>query len=48
MKKSKLDQRREHVKEVVNSSENTTKAVKNLADNLFLSEQTIWKDYGCK
>lgn len=44
MKKSKLDERREFVKGVVNSSQSTTEAVKQLADKLFVSEQTIWKD----
>lgn len=43
--KSKLEQRREYVKDFVNSHEGTTtKAVEILANNLFLSETTIWND----
>lgn len=44
MKKSKLEDRKEYVKSVVNDADNTTQAVKQLADELYLSEQTIWKD----
>jgi DeoR/GlpR family transcriptional regulator of sugar metabolism len=44
MKKSKIDERREYVKEVVSRSPRTTRAVKDLSEQLFLSEQTIWND----
>lgn len=44
MNKSKIDERKEYVKDVVNKSENTTKAVEKLANELFLSERTIWRD----
>lgn len=44
MNKSKLEERREYVKTVVNSSKNTTKAVEKLANELFLAERTIWRD----
>lgn len=44
MNKSKLEQRREYVKEQINSAPNTTQAVKELSDKLFLSEKTIWND----
>ena len=44
MKKSKLDERSNFIKETVNSSQSTTEAVKQLADKLFVSERTIWRD----
>jgi DeoR/GlpR family transcriptional regulator of sugar metabolism len=44
MKKSKIEERREYVKEVVSKSARTTRAVKDLSNHLFLSEQTIWND----
>lgn len=44
MRKSKIDKRREYVKEVVGKSARTTRAVQDIADHLFLSEQTIWND----
>jgi DeoR/GlpR family transcriptional regulator of sugar metabolism len=44
MKKSKIEQRREYVKEVVNRSARTSRAVKDLSEQLFLSERTIWDD----
>jgi len=44
MRKSKIDLRREYVKEVVSKSARTTRAVQDLSDHLFLSEQTIWND----
>ena len=44
MNKSKIEERREFVKEVVNTSGNITGTVKQLADDLFLSERTIWRD----
>ena len=46
MRKSKIDQRREHVKEYVNNSPKTDDAVKELSDKLFLSERTIYRDLG--
>ena len=44
MNKTKIDKRREFVKEVVNSSTSSTKAVRKLAKDLYLSERTIWDD----
>lgn len=44
MNKSKLDERRQFVKKTVWKSKNSTKAVKQVAKKLFLSESTIWKD----
>jgi len=44
MNKSKLEERRAYVKEVVNKSARTKRAVSDLADQLFLSERTIWED----
>jgi len=44
MRKSKIEKRQEYVKEVVAKSARTTRAVQDLADHLFLSEQTIWND----
>jgi hypothetical protein len=44
MQKNKIQERREYVKSVVNQSPNTTEAVRELADELFLSERTIWYD----
>ena len=46
MSKKDTTPRAEYVKEVVNNSSNTTEAVKSLANELFLSERTIWRDYG--
>ncbi len=42
--KVKIQERRNYVKAVVNESHNTTEAVRQLADGLFLSERTIWRD----
>lgn len=39
-----LNDRRKFVKRVVNSSKDTSKAVKRLSKRLFLSEQTIYND----
>jgi len=44
MRKSKIEQRREYVKDVVSRSPRTTRAVQDLSEHLFLSEQTIWND----
>jgi DeoR/GlpR family transcriptional regulator of sugar metabolism len=44
MNKSKIEQRREYVKEVVNRSPRVTRAVHDLAEQLFLSERTIYRD----
>ena len=45
MKKSRLEERREFVKETINSAPKVSEAVKDLSNNLFLSERTIWEDY---
>lgn len=44
MNKSKIDQRRDYVKDVVNRSARTDRAVSDLADQLFLSKRTIYRD----
>lgn len=46
MNKSKeiLRKRAEHIKNVVNKSKNTTKAIKRLSNELYLSERTIERD----
>jgi hypothetical protein len=45
MAKSRLEKRKEYVKQVVNSSpEPPTQAVSKLADQLFISERTVWRD----
>jgi hypothetical protein len=45
MNKNKIDKRREYVKDVVNSSSKSTEAVRQLAEELYLSERTIWRDF---
>tara|TARA_R110002012_G_scaffold271164_3_gene456355 strand:- start:1527 stop:1676 length:150 start_codon:yes stop_codon:yes gene_type:complete len=42
--KSKLEKRAEHIKNVVNKSKNTMKAIKRLSNELYLSERTIERD----
>jgi len=42
--KTILDKRAEHVKNVVNKSKNTIKAIKKLSNELYLSERTIERD----
>lgn len=44
MRKAKLEDRKEFVRNYVNNSSNVTEAVKELSEKLYLSEQTIWKD----
>ena len=42
--KSILSKRAEHVKKVVNKSKNTSQAIKELSNTLYLSERTIERD----
>jgi DeoR/GlpR family transcriptional regulator of sugar metabolism len=39
-----LEKRAQHIKNVVNKSKNTTKAIKKLSESLYLSERTIERD----
>ncbi len=42
--KNILEKRAEYVKKEVNKSKNTTKAIKRLSNELYLSERTIERD----
>ena len=42
--KKRLEARAHYVKQVVNNSKKTTKAVAKLANELFLTERTIYND----
>ena len=42
--KNKLNERIEYVKKTIQKENNTTKTVKKLAKQLFLSERTIYND----
>jgi len=47
MKKNRkmLKKRREHIKERIDKTTNTSKEIKKLSEELYLSESTIEKDY---
>ena len=42
--KSILQKRADHIKKEVNKSKNTSKAIKKLSNDLYLSERTIERD----
>lgn len=44
MKKAKIKERREYIKDVVSEYKNKGTAIKKLAEELFLSERTIRSD----
>ena len=45
MKKVKQEERRKYVKDICNKSKSTDDAIAKLADELFLSEKTIRRDF---